>query len=219
MISKVKLNLRSFSNYIKKNEIIGNFIGNFFILILGAVLTYFIIPPILDIANKNKYTYEKRIKKSIEIINHNRQVNQKLNMLQTALELFHKDQRSIIEKNYNYCQSQKEMKIKINALYLDFESVAWYWYWTIYEEAKIIEELNKKELDELNNLLEKYDSNIVKSTEILSIFWDMCLRKEYKPKDTSIDTTMSKTRKELKKLYLSRDLLIRNILKIFLHKK
>jgi len=214
IITKILNFIIKIINCINKNELYRNIL----LLIIGAAISYIIIPLILEDSNKKKLVFEKRIIKSREIINHNRDLNQNLNLLQTALELFHKDNRSMIGHEVDYLSSQKEMRKEINRLYLEFEKVAWYWYWTIYEEAKIIEQISEERLNKLNAFLTLYDKNVVKSTEVLSKFWNLCLRETYDPHNKNIDKSMTETRKKLNELSLSRDIIIRKIIRVYLQK-
>jgi len=185
----------------------------FFLLLMGTVISSVIIPNISSRSNRVQLIQTARVNVANEIINRNLEVNRLLNSLQTTLEIFHKDNSGPAARLLDFKSEQKSMRIKMNELYLDFDKHSWFWYGKIYHEAHNLA-LSESELSRIKEAFSFYERNLVKSTEEISNFWNTCLREEYNPADSTINSVMQNSRKNLDQLSQKREELIHEITRI-----
>ena len=62
-----------------------------FLLVVGSVIGSFLIPWISQKTDRNRVLREARLKKAVEIVNHNTETISQLNAMVTRLGIFHKD--------------------------------------------------------------------------------------------------------------------------------
>lgn len=188
------------------------------LLIVGAILSSFIIPYVNSQSNHTKLLQETTLKKSIEIVKHNSEINRQLNTILTTIEMFHKDNVSGVSQLENYKEAQEKLRNKINGLYLEFDKYAWWWQWEIYHEAVILELTSSDELQHVDNILKEYESNIAENVKDIYSFLYACLDKEYNPKNTDITNQMLELRNKHTELTADRDKNISKIIRIFASK-
>jgi len=183
-------------------------------LLIGTALTSLVVP---------KITYyrtlrEKRLEKALEILTHDAEVTQRLNALQTTLEIFHKDNSGPAARLIDYKEEQRTLRRVMMERYLEFDQAAWWWYRKIRSEAIILQLTPPDGSSKIDQLIETYDSNLVHSTDALNRLWDRFLRAEYRPDDKSNNLAMNETRKAIAELGRVRQKIIDKLAQQFIGK-
>jgi hypothetical protein len=192
-------------------------IAGIILMIFGAVGTYFIVPVIQNINERNRITREEKVKKISEFIKNNENVNSQLNNIQTMLEIFYKDFRDEPNIHFNKDVFYKEkecLRKRVNEKYVAFDNEVWWWYWSLFKETDANTLINKKKLDILKKYLTEYGQNMDESMRLLSPIWDNFCRQEKRP-DAGTNRILDETRKTLNGLREKRDSIIGEILKLY----
>lgn len=180
------------------------------LLIIGSIITYFLIPWIHERVSKNENERREKLEIASRFIRQNMEMNQDFNSLLTSLELFHKysSPEHLVEDKNKLRMASKEMYLKI-------DKNVWWWHWNLYEEAKLNKLIPESEQKYVENSLVKYTDSWSQIMGSLEKLWKACLDENYKQEDNNIDTLMNKTRKLSEDTRLARDSLIRGIISKF----
>src|SRR5215207_1758689 len=76
------------------------------LLVIGATITSLLVPYLNAKVNRNEILQEARLKKAIEIGEHNTEFNSKFNTLKTMLESFHRRSVSLQLKPSEFKEAQ-----------------------------------------------------------------------------------------------------------------
>jgi hypothetical protein len=144
------------------------------LMIVGAILSYLIIPAINSISEKEKRINEQKINLAYKIIDQNTEVSKNLNALFVTLELFYKDHKHLSDLN-TLNASRELTHSEMLKLYLHFDSEAWFW-----EQNFIIKtsasELNSEDLSLIKTSIRNYQENLVGCTAFIDTLWKSTLR-------------------------------------------
>jgi hypothetical protein len=162
-------------------------------LLIGTALTSLVVPKI----TYYRTLQEKRLEKALEILTHDAEVTQRLNALQTTLEIFQKDNSGPAARLVDYKEEQKTLRRVMMERYIEFDNVAWWWYRKIRAESIILQLTPSGGSQRMDRLIEAYDSNLVQSTEVLNGLWNRFLREEYRPDDKGNGLAMNDAREKL----------------------
>ena len=164
-----------------------------FALLIGTALTSIVVPRI----TYYRTLQEKRLEKALEILAHDEEVTQRLNAMQTALEIFQKDNSGPAARPLDYKEEQKSLRKVMMERYLEFDHVAWWWYKKLRAEAVILKLASPDGAARMDRLIAAYDANLSQSTEALNSLWTRFLREEYRPDDKSNDLAMRAAREKI----------------------
>jgi hypothetical protein len=182
-----------------------------FLLLLGSLIGSVLIPWLNTRADRQRLLREARLKAASEIIRHNLDMNQKLNTLQTTLELFHKNNASSVIPVSERSHERAALRIRFDSAYLDFDQFAWWWYRDIYRDAVLLGIADKQKLKIISTALEAYTRNLSDSAGTVYSFAYQCFGPGYDPADQGLTTRMGATRRRLTDLAFEREKLISQI--------
>lgn len=179
-----------------------------FLILISALLSYFIIPAINKISEKNKLINDEKLKLADQIIDHHLVVDKNLNSLYVALDLFYKDHRYI-----SNLPALNELRLKkhpeIQNLYLSFDANAWFWESHYILKAESLE-LIKDDIDSLRILFRSYKQALVKSSKLIDAVWESTLRNT-KPFANDLNVLISSKKDSLDLLSANRNNYVKNI--------
>jgi len=190
----------------------------FVLFIIGVVTSSLLVPYLNSKINRNQLLQEARLKKAIEIGNHNTEFNSKFNALRTMLESFHNQNVRLRLEPAEFRQAQLKFRDDFTKRYLELDEVAWWWHPDLEREASVLGLIPTDELQALDVDLKEYGNNVNKSFPILKPLWQELTSRDYNPNDVkSIDkikTIVAET-KALDPLFDERRILIGRITKHF----
>jgi uncharacterized membrane-anchored protein YhcB (DUF1043 family) len=153
------------------------------LLVIGATITSLLVPYLNAKVNRNEILQAARLKKAIEIGEHNTEFNSKFNTLKTMLESFHKRSVSLQLKPAEFKVAQSKFLDEFSRRYLDLDEKAWWWYPALEREASILGLTSRSELQTLDTELQEYGDNLNKSFNILRPLWRKLTSYDYNPND------------------------------------
>ena len=92
----------------------------FVLFLFGVVTTSLLVPYLNSKINRNQLLQEARLKKAIEIGNHNTEFNSKFNALRTMLESFHNQNVRLRLEPAEFRQAQLKFRDDFTNFLLDF---------------------------------------------------------------------------------------------------
>ena len=179
-------------------------------IFVAAAVTSFLIPKFISYFDREQAVRDAKLKHAQEIIEQSTEVNRKLTVLRTELELFHKYAHSSF-----YKEEQRALKREMNTLYLEFDRLAWWWHWAARERIILQKLISEQEIMAMAELLTKYTKNLEKSGTVLEGIWKACLGEDYRPGSKEITALLDSANSEFKRLGKERNDLIGKICKKF----
>ena len=190
----------------------------FVLLLIGALTTSLLVPYLNSKVNRNQLLREARLKKAIEIGNHNTEFNSRFNALKTMLESFHNQNVRLRLEPAELRQAQLKFRDDFTKRYLDLDEIAWWWHPDIEREASVLGLIPSDELQELDRDLKEYGNNVNKSFNVLRPLWQELTSRDYNPNDLKSSDKVKKIVAEtqaLNPLFEERSILIGRITKHF----
>jgi hypothetical protein len=170
------------------------------VLVVGAIITSILIPIVTHFVTQWNATYMARRTKAVEVLKEANLVNQRLNLIQTALENFEHDvlPYSVSPDNPEEFRSeQKELRKQIESLYADFNTSAWFVFRDLSAEASILRILPADRIEKFNKLIDEYNMNLEATTTNLRPPWYEFLRVRRWPGDwPEVDMKMNRARSD-----------------------
>lgn len=186
------------------------------LLIIGSLLGSFLIPYVSSLTGRKQLLQEARLKKALEILHNNSQVNSQLNVLRSRLGIFHQDNIRLKPSPAELKQRQDRLAEDVNARYLEFDKVAWWWHKDLYQEAIILEIAPPDGSRKLGDDLAAYGDNVTKSVGALGEFWHACISKDYEFEDGGRVTQIQKEMdRRMGELYAAREKLVSDVVRDF----
>lgn len=178
------------------------------LILASAILSYYIIPAINNISEKNKRIDEEKLKLANTIIDHHLEVDKSLNAVFVAFDLFYKDNKGVSNlRELNNLRSSKFVEMR--NIYSKFDSNAWYWESHYAFRSRTLG-LSEKEIDSLRVLFRTYEKLLVRSANLLDVIWTKTLRTNklfsdsldmlIKSAKDTLDVLSSKRNKEIKNI-------------------
>lgn len=184
------------------------------LVIIAAILSAWLIPWIHFKSERRRVLFEKRLDKAIDITKNHQEVTARLNALQSALEMFQKDNLVTNLSAARLEEEKNKLRERMNMLYLEFDNKAWFWYWNLIRNAKIVGVFKTGEIEYLKKQMLAYEDNLVKSLEPLRQFWIECLKAGYDPSNPMILKCMKQSRQMLHNTMLERNKIIDSVIDI-----
>ena len=188
------------------------------LLVIGATITSLLVPYLNAKVNRNEILQEARLKKAIEIGEHNTEFNSKFNTLKTILESFHRRSVRLQLKPSEFREAQSKFLDEFSRRYLDLDEKAWWWYPALQREASVLRLTSRSELQTLDTELKEYGDNLNKSFDILRPLWQALTSSDYNPNDKEYTDKVDKIIKDvndektgLPALFQARNILIERI--------
>jgi hypothetical protein len=155
-------------------ETFGIFKHPLLLLIVGSILSYFVIPAINSISGKERRISEQKHELADKIIDQDMEISKNLNSLFVTLALFRKDHEhfSNLEALNVSRQATHNDMLK---LYLHFDSEAWFW-GSNFILKSYSSDLGNKEIDSLKYSINNYQKYLRKSTTFIDTLWKSTLR-------------------------------------------
>jgi len=153
------------------------------LLVIGATITSLLVPYLNAKVNRNEILQEARLKKAIEIGEHNTEFNSKFNTLKTMLESFHKRSVRLQLKPAEFREAKSKFLDEFSKRYLDLDEKAWWWYPALEREASVLRLTSRSELQTLDTELKEYGDNLNKSFGALRPLWQALTSYDYDPTD------------------------------------
>lgn len=165
----------------KSEEVLGIFKHPLFLLLVGSILSYFIIPAISSISDKERRISEQKLDLAHKIIDQNTEINRDLNSLFVTLELFRKDHEHVSDLDL-LNESRQSTHNDMLKLYLHFDSEAWFWGANFIFKS-YTSEMDTEDIKNLKNSITKYLQDLIKSTMLIDTIWKSTLRESdfFKP--------------------------------------
>lgn len=145
-----------------------------FLIVVGAILSYFIIPAISSISDKERRINEQKLDLAHRIIDQNTKVSKNLNSLRVTLGLFYKNHKHVTNLT-SLNASRESTHSDMLKLYLHFDSEAWFWE-VNYILKTYTSELNSEDVSSLKTSIRNYQNVLVKSTKFIDTLWKSTLR-------------------------------------------
>jgi hypothetical protein len=187
-----------------------------FILIMGTILTCFVVPPLTEYYNKDRIRRESKLKLQLEIADNASLTNAHINKILTRLEMFHKDNIRLKPGKKELKNVQNKLQEEINQMYLSFDNSSWWWCQNLYQEALILKVTTQDTLANLQTEIDKYQDNVIKTTGILSELWHECISSKYDFRPHSYATELvDSTRPKIKKLIDERGIILTRLISFF----
>src|SRR5262245_5982218 len=188
------------------------------LLVIGATITSLIVPYLNAKVNRNEILQAARLKKAIEIGEHNTEFNSKFNTLKTMLELFHRRSVRARLNPSEFREAKSKFLDEFTRRYLDLDEKAWWWYPALEREASVMRLSSRSELQSLDTELPEYGDNLNKSFAILRPLWQALTAYDYDPNDKECTNKVDKIIADvndpnngLPPLFQSRNILIERI--------
>ncbi|HEX8131454.1 MAG TPA: hypothetical protein VF527_20305 [Pyrinomonadaceae bacterium] len=184
------------------------------LLIIGSVLSYFLIPYISSISNKRQLLQEARLKKASEIVHTTTMLASQLNIIRSRLGEFHKDNINLRPTPSELKQKQDKLADDIKARYSEFDKVAYWWDKDFYQDAIILEIIPPSGSKQLSDDLQAYNKNLVETGNAIFEFRDACISSDYDfEKEGNVTQIKKQMDGKLEKLYYEREKLVSNLVK------
>ncbi|HEV2840416.1 MAG TPA: hypothetical protein VGW39_03745 [Chthoniobacterales bacterium] len=148
----------------------------FFLLLIGASITSILIPAVIHCVTQRNMADLARRTKAVEVLKQANLINQRLNLIQTAIENFEHD---VLPYSFSlspdcpdeFKSEQKELRKQIESLYADFNTSAWFVFRDLSAEASILHVLPADRVREFNKLIDEYNINLAATTANLRAPW------------------------------------------------
>ena len=187
-----------------------------FLMVVGSIIGSFLIPWVSHKTDRNRALREARLKKSVEIVNHNTQTLSQLNALVTRLGIFHKDNIRLKPSPAKLDELQDELAKDMNSRYAEFEKTGWWWYRSLNDEAVILEIVPPSGSDKLRKDVNAYGENIAQTVTSFNDFWHKCLSKEYDfAENGNVSQIQTRMNERLNQLAGERVILVSNLVQDF----
>src|SRR5262249_13439930 len=146
---------------------------------------------------------EARLQNCLSILKNSSETDQRLNMMNTTMNMFIKDGSAA---GVVSTHDQQRLRTEMAQQYLEFDKQAWWWASRLPVEAKLL----RIDVDfaKLNSMISEYRANMVTSTEALRALWEHCLSRGYKVTDPRNDGLAQLTKQRLDSLASRRAALI-----------
>ncbi len=167
------------------------------VVVITALLSPIVIPALL---HKSEIR-QQRLKKALDLLDHDMEVNSHLNNLLTTLEIFHKDNTGVAARLVDYRQEQRELRKTMSSRYLEFDRIAWWWYKRVPTEAHLLGLISDEETTHIDSLVRDYETHLIETTNLINDLWNLFLRDQYDPTDKHNTEFMNETRKKFDELY------------------
>jgi hypothetical protein len=148
------------------------------VLAVGALITSLLVPIVTHFMTQSQVTNMARRTKASEVLKQSNLINQRLNLIQTAMENFEHD---VLPYSYScspdeFKNEQKELRKQIESLYADFNASAWFVFRDHSSEASILRILPADRIKEFNKLIDEYNVNLEATLTNLRVPWYEFLR-------------------------------------------
>lgn len=156
------------------------------VLLVGAIITSILIPILTHFVTQLNAAETARRTKAVEVLKQANLVNQRLNLIQTAIENFEHDVLPYSLSPYDpeeFRSEQKELRKQIESLYADFNTSAWFVFRDLSAEASILRILPSDRVEKFNKLVDEYNMNLEATTTNLRPPWYEFLRVRRWPGD------------------------------------
>lgn len=179
------------------------------------LLSTLFIPRIIEKSSRVEALRAARLKKSLDIGDHNRDFISRLNLLKTRMYTFNQQNVRGRLSGTELRDAQKRFQKEYTDAYLELDKTAWWWFWDLEREGEIFDLLSPKELEALrgpSGLLEKYRQNVETSMGALSPTWKFLSSSEYglsTKNQKQIKVLESEMDTKLKELYDPRTQLVK----------
>ena len=170
------------------------------VLIIGTVLSCWLIPGISSRANNKRLQQEKMINEATDILNESLVDEERLNSMQTAFELFYKQS---ISDPVSRKRDQQELKRYYERTYLEFDQHAWWWHRDLEVQANLLH-LPPGSIDKILRLHTGYKKSLSVSAHRIEVLAKRFLAKDYRPDDPSYAETLKHARAGLSKDVIAR---------------
>jgi hypothetical protein len=171
------------------------------VLILGTVLSCWLIPWISSRANNKRLQQEKRVNKAIDILGQSLIDEERLNLIQTAFETFQKHCTSDPD---NCKRDQQELRQNYDKLYSEFDQHAWWWYRDLDVQARLLH-LPPGSTDKILRLRESYKNSLLHSVHQIAELGPRFLARDYRLDDPNNTEAIKQARAAL-----SSDVIVRS---------
>lgn len=187
----------------------------FVLLVIGATVTSLLVPYLNSKVTRNQLSQEARLKKAIEIGDHNMEFNSKFNALKTMLESFHRRSVRLKLEAPEFREAHSRFVDDFSKRYLDLDEKAWWWYPALEREASVLRLISTSELQQMDSELADYGNNLNQSFNLLRPLWQELTSHNYNPGDkNSIDKVegiITDVKKDLPSTFEARNKLIERI--------
>ncbi len=182
-----------------------------------VILSNYFIPSIIEKSNKREALRAARLKKSLDVGDHNKDFTTQLHRLKTMMQMFNglNIRRKLSEAQLRGAQDafQKEYTNQ----YLALDETAWWWYGELQRDAETYDLLSPDEEKKLVELTQKYGDNVTAAVGTVGPLWSYLSSSEYSLREdkNQFGTLESKMNTDLTRLYDDRVQLVREISKLF----
>jgi len=191
----------------------------FVLLVVGAIITSLLVPYLNSKVTRSQLLQEAKLKKAIEIGDHNMEFNSKFNALKTMLESFHNRSVRLQLPPSEFRATHSRFVDDFYRRYVELDEKAWWWYPALEREASVLHLLSDTERQTLSTECKIYHDNLIASFEVLKPLWVALTSHDYNPTDKDSDKKVEEiikgVNKDLPPLFQERDMAIEKIAKHF----
>jgi hypothetical protein len=147
--------------------------------ILLAIFSNFVIPNIIEKSNRAEALRAARLKKALEIRDHNEDFTVKLHRLKTMMQTFNKQNVRRKLSGAQLTERQNAFQKQYSERYLTLDETAWWWYWDLERDAEIYDLLSLDQSKALAPLVKKYGEDTAASVGAIDPLWSFLSSANY----------------------------------------
>ncbi|HET9408651.1 MAG TPA: hypothetical protein VFO39_15525 [Candidatus Sulfotelmatobacter sp.] len=192
------------------------------VLVLGAVLSGFLVPWISSRLTEQKLRQEARYNTAAEIIQSASAVDIAFNKIYNTVESFHADNVAMLKGTVSGKQRrdfirerQQELRRNMREAYDEFDGKAWWWYREAEKKAGFLGLTSESEMQRLRDAALAYDRNLVQAAEIYKDLANHFLQPDYDASDSHYGALIGPDRQRVVELYVARQQLVVTMAEIF----
>jgi hypothetical protein len=183
-----------------------------FLLLLGTVLSYLVVPWISEISSHKRLVQEQRIDLAADILKQALQDDQQLSTIHTAFEIFYKQQIAFSPGDPG---APKQLHENFAKLYSEFDRHAWWWDHDLPLKSALLG-LSLDRQNDIGKLHELYKQNLLKSVEqVEQLRVQFCVA-HYHPKNARNAQVLDETKKALDHLAIDRGAIASQMARTFM---
>lgn len=184
------------------------------LLLIGSTISYLLVPLIGERVSHQHVLQEQRVDMARDIQKQSLIVDEQLNAMVTAYEMF--DKGAIIDPT-TYKTAQAELRRSSRELYLQFDQHAWYWSHDLPLQSRLLE-LPPGSESKIIDLNKAYMKNLESSTGQIGLLGEKFGSKNYAPNKNSA-VILAAARKRMNELAYERGAITSQLSGIFMPAK
>lgn len=168
-----------------------------FLLVMGSVLTYFIVPAVTARINQGKAINELKLKRASEISVNSIEFEGKINVLRAVLETFHDNQVDFKLNSVEFHVAQMELVRVFNERRFALSEKEWWWLRNLQRDAAIHNLVAPEKQNQFNADVEQYIKNVGAAHDAMRPLWKALKDPGYRPGDETTEKKIAEMRTKM----------------------